>query len=410
MQMIANFKFYPVGQGCFYAGSINLKGQEFVVVYDCGSISSAIHLQDSINQFKKRFTKIDLLVISHFDKDHVSGLKQLLGGIKCAKVVIPYYSPLMRLALLATNIVDADYISFIQNPIGFLLRDEFQVNEVVVLSNNGNDGTNAGEPTVLPDTPDDFSEGENNIFRLDEAQKDDLDLIQSVKENEGDNFEGSKNVKYLSLPFKLSFIHQIWEFVFYAKPVEEHLIKSFKDKIDELLTKTKYGKISELFEMDFIPSIKELYRSYFNRNLNHTSLVVLHRPLLKTSDLGIFIGNSQNVISIPGLWIHQNNFATMLTGDSFLKKDSDYNNFINYYTKKYIDQIALLQVPHHGSSYNWRNMSNDLDDIPYYIINHGLRGKHPDQSVIENIYLNSTTKNILLNNEVTSISYSLYSP
>ncbi len=88
-----NFKFYPVGQGCFYAGSIKNDIEEFVIVYDCGTISSRNYLLDSIDEFKRHYKKIDLLMISHFDEDHVNGVSELLTSIPSISTAVSRVSP-----------------------------------------------------------------------------------------------------------------------------------------------------------------------------------------------------------------------------------------------------------------------------------------------------------------------------
>ena len=49
------FKFNGVGQGLFYTGIIkNLnKGNNFVIVYDCGTDSKSDYLNNKIDIFKK---------------------------------------------------------------------------------------------------------------------------------------------------------------------------------------------------------------------------------------------------------------------------------------------------------------------------------------------------------------------
>lgn len=93
--LISKFEFHPVGQGLFCSGelfslcdtSISNPRNLFRWVYDCGTSSKRSLLDEAIDQaftapLCKQETEptIDLLVISHFDKDHISGLPKLLNN------------------------------------------------------------------------------------------------------------------------------------------------------------------------------------------------------------------------------------------------------------------------------------------------------------------------------------------
>lgn len=73
--------FYPVGQGGFYSERIISGEEERVFVYDCGSIgkkSSNNPTQELVNCIcNSGLTKVDYLVISHLDEDHINGIPEL---------------------------------------------------------------------------------------------------------------------------------------------------------------------------------------------------------------------------------------------------------------------------------------------------------------------------------------------
>ena len=77
--------FWNVGQGLFSSGKVSLdNNKEFIWVYDCGTSSSQKLLSSCISKMKREYPNeyIDLLAISHFDKDHISGIKELLKNYK----------------------------------------------------------------------------------------------------------------------------------------------------------------------------------------------------------------------------------------------------------------------------------------------------------------------------------------
>ena len=75
----------PVGQGAFFTECFEMGRYETIIVYDCGSTSKE-PLVSEIKQFKNEHkyffnyapAPFNILFISHFDDDHVGGLKELL--------------------------------------------------------------------------------------------------------------------------------------------------------------------------------------------------------------------------------------------------------------------------------------------------------------------------------------------
>lgn len=84
-----HYAFYPVGQGLFSSGQIVLesdKKKSFTWVCDCGTASEQMRIQESISLLAEKVPKrtnikkrhLDLVVLSHFDADHISGIVKLL--------------------------------------------------------------------------------------------------------------------------------------------------------------------------------------------------------------------------------------------------------------------------------------------------------------------------------------------
>ena len=96
---------FPVGQGCFHAGSVSIQEASNTLhyVYDCGSTNQR-YLRRHVNWYREHTSSIDALFVSHFDSDHVSGLDQLLGATNVKTVYIPYVNDLV----LLLDILEAD--------------------------------------------------------------------------------------------------------------------------------------------------------------------------------------------------------------------------------------------------------------------------------------------------------------
>ena len=87
---------YPVGHGGFFTEEICEENDCFNVVYDCGTRNGTMLLEREINKAFNRKQSVDLLFISHFDRDHVSGLKELARKNllnSSTKVVMPFHYP-----------------------------------------------------------------------------------------------------------------------------------------------------------------------------------------------------------------------------------------------------------------------------------------------------------------------------
>lgn len=114
---------YPIGQGTFSAQIVRTSEKQYVCVYDCGSTNGIWNISKYADDlFCKAEGIIDLLVISHFDKDHVNGIKKLYDKkFKIKKIVIPYV-PLSERILLLLQGSQENNLKEAVNPKKFLAR------------------------------------------------------------------------------------------------------------------------------------------------------------------------------------------------------------------------------------------------------------------------------------------------
>jgi len=85
---------FPVGQGGFAGERIG----DYVVVFDCGSISSTSMVESTIDLLSRVVNHVDLLCISHFDNDHVNGIRYLLSYLTVKKVLVSWVPQELRTA------------------------------------------------------------------------------------------------------------------------------------------------------------------------------------------------------------------------------------------------------------------------------------------------------------------------
>lgn len=128
---------WAVGHGFFHSGIIEAGGKPFVYVYDCGARlvnQKAGLLDQEIDEFGARLKKkvihnlsswhfgcrswchpwprdphVDVMYISHFDYDHVSGITNLVKQVQIDRFVIPMLPVSQRLFCLASSLFPSIY-------------------------------------------------------------------------------------------------------------------------------------------------------------------------------------------------------------------------------------------------------------------------------------------------------------
>lgn len=110
MTLVLHRTIHPVGQGAFYSEVFENNGDvKFTMVYDCGTETPDkkmdLQLNDQIIDFSDRVNnRIDLLFISHFHKDHISGLNYLTQKCKVKKTIIPMLTDELILLTRVSNL------------------------------------------------------------------------------------------------------------------------------------------------------------------------------------------------------------------------------------------------------------------------------------------------------------------
>jgi beta-lactamase superfamily II metal-dependent hydrolase len=95
------FTIHPVGQGLFYSLTFEESNRtNFRMVVDCGSLSPHA-CQPEIQSYRDKdfisANTLDLLIITHFDADHVNHISSLLtGGIIIRKLIMPFVNNAFR--------------------------------------------------------------------------------------------------------------------------------------------------------------------------------------------------------------------------------------------------------------------------------------------------------------------------
>lgn len=345
MSIKIEYNFWAVGQGLFSNGVVKHSNamKEFHWVYDCGTSSQAQLIVQSISAMKTEYpvSEIDLLVISHFDKDHISGIKELAKQYKIKRVLLPYYSLGERLVLAYISGIKAN------NPLF-----DLYLNPVKFLTENLYDETYHAEFLLFPT--------QNTSFEPREVKENEEGLIfQEIKPLSDEFTLGSNEtiVKWLNptkpLLFKIQ--RESVEFLPYNVPLK--FLNKYPINLGKFINDV--DNILKTGSPNFAQQLKQLYEKEFKRKgvSKDVNLISLH---LYIRSLG---KRYQNFEVKKGIYPDSEVFETYAsvnknalayTGDGFLNTAILWNEFENFLGKERVDDIFCFQVMHHGAEKNWQ--------------------------------------------------------
>lgn len=336
MKLIRNI--HNIGQGAFYTEKFyNDENNNIAnIIYDCGCERNiplrAKELIKKSFKLEKKDT-IDILFISHFDADHVNGILTLKESVnKISYVIIPELSEEEKIILSAISKIRKEdkYIqSLITDPESFFNPNHDEGTKIIYIS-KADENTNND------------NEGITDLESLSNKEK--IPSGSPIK---------YKNINWLYIPINC--------------PTAEETIIEFKELLDdngltiESLKNIKKGIVSKF---------KKCYEKVF-KDVNTYSLVLYSGPY----DI-----NQYRRLS-----------SCLYTGDVNLNKRNILNE-LNIIPPKHINNIGLIQVPHHGSleSYNPDILYKINNDCRIFFLSYGIYNTygHPSSLIIEDMILN----------------------
>ena len=339
-------------------GEIDLSNRKtFKFIYDCGGNN----ISRAINQHIKKDVVIDMLIISHFDDDHINGLPDLFNKVKkIKKIFIPYYRGIENYLLLMSYVygngatfADVDEIVLVNSSEG--VEDEQDFNEI-----------RTGE---VPDI---------NRYRL-------------------------QNTKIKEIRNTVLSVEEKWIFKFYNARISADISTVISD-IDNLISNNNCKDLEELLKLDsntvkerntVKESLKGIYSDYCsskynNSKQNQSSLCLYHAPMkIETRKIHFMSYDRvyfRGCVKAPCL-------GTMLTGDISFKtkiRKQNYRDFLNHYNKE-VGSTGIFLLPHHGANNNWNSLIlRDFMWTPIFLNSSGInnRFKHPGERVIRELITN----------------------
>ncbi|VVP37955.1 hypothetical protein PS876_04690 [Pseudomonas fluorescens] len=386
------YNFHPVGQGVFSSGMLapdDGSNKHFWWVFDCGTHLKRHHARrdaeiDNLVAMigaapAARRPRIDLVFISHFDKDHVNGLLKLLERFEVGRLVLPFI-PLHERLHIAFSGKSVQRIHpwqlFIIAPSRYIQgADGIQVDRLTVVLPSGSDG------------PRDDNDSDTRPW-----DEDPIDIVPPPSETPEeirafDNFDGAGiRIEWLAQGASLK-VGNVWEFVLYndpstivraTPPFRQHA----KQLADQMINATCDATRAVI--KDQIVALYAVHHGTTAPEKNLISLFVYAGPLLKPKQ--VLLCSSHYRYRPPYYSKRQRiTHAILYTGDGFLKKPVQLSDMLNYFGSARINRPKVVQVMHHGSRSSWHQGVADALAPEYSIFcayRHGLYF-HPHGDVWE---------------------------
>ncbi|PBJ02145.1 hypothetical protein [Pseudomonas sp. ACN5] len=112
---------HGVGQGSFHSASVQFSkstnNHRFDYIYDCGALANWRQTPELTHSVRRLWLEhrpgsakpvVDLLILSHFDWDHMNGASDLVERYEVDRIVLPYLGPVELAVILASQAASLD--------------------------------------------------------------------------------------------------------------------------------------------------------------------------------------------------------------------------------------------------------------------------------------------------------------
>ena len=321
------------------------------IVYDCGTLRPRTLLQGEVRAWclASRVAAApdctDVLILSHFDRDHVNGLPLLDGeGFRPDVVILPYLPVGARVIQLLANIAaSADTDG------GEPVDDDTFADELVVDPHRAIGELWRGVPIIEVGDPESGPEGP-------EVRVEDPRAGTTVRWDRG-GVEVSLPGGPLGPP-----VCVLWEceWAELRPPKSPDLPVHLRDALADLLdlTPEEVGSPATLWQAISVKGVTaqvaKLYKSFLGRNLNPYSVVLWSGPgdsaKRVTASRGPTIRGAtpQRDAPVPP-WTRSGGWLG--TGDAVLRTAADVQGLLDVLARP-LGEVDVVNAPHHGSKNN----------------------------------------------------------
>lgn len=372
--MTATFKTFHSGIGDCIFFLIKKEEEQRVVMVDCGTFEVPIkkYVQEKLAK------KIDLLIVTHIDNDHIEGVKTMLNDpeIKVGRIIFNCYQRNAFGEKRRLNKYQMERLSNIEKEIGLIVGDIIENAEHDVDAPEAMKGLAAtilGKPALKRAWDKDYTVSGNEI---DMAEWGKITFLSPTM-NEIDNLDKDfRHVMFDELNVdqtlgkwdkKEELYEILLRYAMLQAPVSDELREkdaSGADELEERLTKAA----KEPVDTDKISTANKASLAFVWEKGEHKML---------------FMGDANPDIVVKGLLEHYKGTAFPVLFDA-------------------------IKVSHHGSHYNTTTELMRHADSAHYFFTGGLEGKRPSEEAIGRMALNAmpeglTTRTFHFNYETTLV-------
>ncbi len=406
MSIVCTRTQQPAGQGGFHTGELCIGQTRLRYIYDCGSTKQD-HIDTAVNAYAnslpddKGDSAVDILFISHFDEDHIKGLKTLFGKVEVKSAVIPYIDEFERLYLYAA----ASSVGKASDEFRLCMSSPYQwlrdngVKSIVVVGGDDEDDDDDGDGDNYEAFHAPIEPGADRPKILNYREEDSIP-IEPGNDIPFSGFSSSKSEPLCCMSHRIPFTVAIgsavaadWCFLTYVHPWEEKR-KAFKKLIEQRLPKFAHklnnDAIAEMLsDPKYVTILTKCYDDIWGKakqKKNATTMSLYSGP--RTPSLfsnTIARGKSGNffhlTFPVDGANIEtQQRAGWLLTGDAPIKEKLRLTPFLNHYFC-IKDFVGVLMLPHHGSNANFNQGILGYFNAPIYSMAAGMSEYHPHATV-----------------------------
>ncbi|MCP5523729.1 MAG: hypothetical protein H7A46_19505 [Verrucomicrobiales bacterium] len=375
-----SYHFYPVGQGLFATGSVRRREERtsrLLWVYDCGTSSSQSLIGAGIERLEGWAgvrQRIDLLVLSHFDHDHISGVCRLLRHFTIGTLMLPYMSLAQRL-LVAFNERESHpsgpETDFYLNPVAYLLAQEGQrIERILFVMPSGDQGPPyPGEPPI-PSESGPLADPRSDFKPRESGEEDEIGPLLQAAEG----LSHATAVEFLRSGSSVTFGTCLWEFIPYNEDPQEQIRADFRRAVSIQRDKLLRAPTSSSRERE-LAALKMLYESQFgsgSKERNIISLFLYSGPLYAAWDacslewaaswswhsplhyrVRPLPASRRWRCGIPMDEMRRWRSSILYSGDGYLDSPERLEKLVRYLDERRVRHTGVFQVMHHGSEANW---------------------------------------------------------
>lgn len=347
--------FHPVGQGAFYSE----RHSDFNIVYDCGTMSPKKARPVVEDAFK--YKVVDILFISHFDKDHISSIPDLKKSASKIKVVVlPLLNNQQRNLLLNFySKFSVDLKNIINDPESYFDSDTTIVR-------------------IQPTT---------NTFNF-ERQLDPRDLRELINNNSNESIEIESGTP-LTITSTAGMETIRWCFIPY-----NYEDKVRRIEVDRELNKACISTSTLMNDPNYTLSnlenttLKNKMKTIYNKlqgKINENSMLLYSGPDL-SNDLRkchCFHSSHHKILTINSKFC----YTCLCMSGCIYTGDSDFKCFkLKDIYAGYVDHVDVIQIPHHGSKYDFDLQALEGFSGTIMPVSHKTTSsKHPDAEVVKEL-------------------------